>query len=476
MMKRNLILLLILGSCSFFAEGQEIKTTPEILLQSSTKYEIIGNIDNVPMLLLDRGNDITIYAYDENMRNKWERDLKFEKRNAKIVGVVAQRKSFSVYYKYKTKGRVHLRMREYDNQLKLKDSTLVKLYPRQSFSPNPSMYLSKNKSKLLFLHADEDTKLTAIVFDNKTKKQLRDLSFSPPNFSYREDFLDALVDNQGGIHLVSSKDNKKSKKETNRLEIMSFLANDSNFLYYSANFGARIWYDLELAYDNINQKLLVSGYYSEESTTEAHGIFYMNIDPKEPANLVSSYNEFDLLYLKLIKGKEVKKNVGFGDVIVQKIIPRRDGGILMIAERNKKVIRNLNGYNPSLASGQAAIQTDYYYNEILLYSFHPDGSIHWKEILHKKQYSQDDNAEYSSFFLFLNKRSLRFLYNDTIKKGDTVYEYKVNGLGGADRKSLFNTKSYNFMLKLREALQISGNEVIVPSERRSQLKLVRLTF
>lgn len=476
MIKKKWIFLLILGCCSFFASGQEINSTPEIFLQSNTKYEIIGNIDNVPMLLLQRGNDISIQAYDENMNNKWERDLDFERRSAKIIGVVAEEKTFSVFYKYKTKGRVHLRMREYDNQLKLKDSTLIKLYPQENFSPNPSMYLSQNKSKLLFLHVDEDTRLTAVVFDNKTKKVLRDLNFSPPNFSFREDFLDALVDNEGGIHLVSTKDNKKSKMETNRLEIMSFLANEDNFLYYSANFGARIWYDLELTYDNINQKVLVSGYYSEESTVEAHGVFYMNIDPKEPENLVSSYNEFDLIYLKLILGKDVKKNVGFGDVTIRQLIPRRDGGVLMIAERNKKVIRNLNGYNPSLGSRQNAVQTDYYFNEILLYSFHPDGSIHWQEILHKKQYSQDDDAEYSSFFLFLNQRSLRFLYNDAIKKGDTVYEYKVDGLGGADRKSLFNTKSYNFMLKLNEALQISGNEVIVPSERRSQLRLVRLTF
>ena len=464
-------------SFSFFANGQEIKVTPEIFLQSNTNYEIIGNVDNVPMILLQRGSELTINAYDKNMRSKWERELNFERRSSKIVGIVANKKTFSIFYKYKTKGRVHLRMREYDNKLKLVDSTLVKLYPKENYSPNPMMYLSKNKSKLLFLHASDDTKLTAIVFDNKNKKVIRDFGFSPRNFSYLEDFLDALVDNEGGIHLVSSKDNNKSKKETNRLEIISFLPDTDNFLCYSASFGGRIWYDLELNYDNINKKILVGGYYSEKSVSEAHGVFYMNIDPREPINLVSNYQEFDLTYLKLILGKEVKKNVGFRAVVVQQLIPRRDGGILMIAERRKKVTRNLNGYTPGMGnSGQVSVQTDYYYNEILLCSFNPDGSVHWKEILHKKQYSQDDKAEFSSFFLFLNKRNLRFLYNDRVKKGDTVYEYKVNGLGGADRKSLFNTKKYKFMLKLSSALQISGNEVIVPSERRSQLRLIRLTF
>ena len=47
----------------------------------------------------------------------------------------------------------------------------------------------------------------------------------------------------------------------------------------------------------------------------------------------------------------------------------------------------------------------------------------------KKQYSQDDNAIFSSFFLFQNPRELRFLFNDDIKTENTVSEYIITGSG-----------------------------------------------
>jgi hypothetical protein len=216
--------------------------------------------------------------------------------------------------------------------------------------------------------------------------------------------------------------------------------------------------------------------YSDKSAVEAHGVFYMNVKPSDTKTPTIIFTPFDNEHLTLVLGKVIKKNVGFGDVSVQKIIPRSDGGTLMIAERNRKYVRNTTNYSSYYGRNLNPVQTDYYFNEILLYSFNPDGTLHWKEILHKKQFSQDDNGAFSSFFLFFNRTNLRLIYNDAIKSTGTVYEYVVKGNGEADRASLFNTKPYKFMLKMTEALQVSNNALLIPSERRSQLRLVRLTF
>ena len=46
---------------------------------------------------------------------------------------------------------------------------------------------------------------------------------------------------------------------------------------------------------------------------------------------------------------------------------------------------------------------------------HPDGSNHWEKVLHKKQYSQDDDAAYSSYFLLKTPTALRVIFNDEAK-------------------------------------------------------------
>jgi len=470
----TIIFIVILFGTNGF--GQEIKVTPEIALRSTTSYDVIGTIQDVTMVLLKDNDRYKVKAFDETMNRKWERSLKFEKKNAKIVGFIPSRKSLTLFYKYKQKGHLYLRMRKYNEDLKMVDSTLIKWYPRRSFSPKPKMYHSQNKNKVLFLSEHDDKSMDVLVFDRKKKKLVEDTKIAPNDFSYKKDFLDALVDNKGRVHFVMEKDNKKSKKDENRLEFISLLGGN-NVKYYSVDLESNPWYDLETNYDNINEKLLISGLYSHKTSIEAHGIFYINVDPNNTNNKVVKFSAFENDFLTLVLGKEIKKNVGLNEITVQRIIPRSDGGVLMIAERNKKYIRNLTNYSASsYGRGHTPVQTDYYFNEILLFSFNPDGTLHWKEILHKKQFSQDDNGDFSSFFLFFTRSNLRLIYNDAIKRTGTVYEYVVNGNGESDRASLFNTKPYKSMLKMREAIQVSSNTLIVPSERRSSLRLVRLTF
>ena len=83
---------------------------------------------------------------------------------------------------------------------------------------------------------------------------------------------------------------------------------------------------------------------------------------------------------------------------------------------------------------------------------------------------------YSSYFLFRTPTSLRFLFNDEIKYENTVSEYVLNGNGDFERNSLLSTENLKLRLRFRDALQVNGNELIVPSERRNRLRLVKLEY
>ena len=72
--------------------------------------------------------------------------------------------------------------------------------------------------------------------------------------------------------------------------------------------------------------------------------------------------------------------------------------------------------------------------------------------------------------------SLRFLFNDEIRFENTVSEYVVNGRGEFDRNSLFNTRDLSLRLRFRDGVQTAGNELVLPSEHRNKLRLVRMTY
>ncbi len=79
-------------------------------------------------------------------------------------------------------------------------------------------------------------------------------------------------------------------------------------------------------------------------------------------------------------------------------------------------------------------------------------------------------------YLFKTPENLRFLFNDEIRFENTVSEYRLNGAGAFERRSLLNTEKLEVRLRFRDAIQVSADALVVPSERRNRLRLVKITF
>lgn len=120
--------------------------------------------------------------------------------------------------------------------------------------------------------------------------------------------------------------------------------------------------------------------------------------------------------------------------------------------------------------------TDFYIEDIILTSLGPNNQLEWQKILQKKQYSYDDNAIFSSYFIHANPSRLHLLYNDEIKNENTISEYIVNPFGNVERRVMFNTAGSNIQLQLRNSLQVSANSTIMPSSRKGKLRLLKITY
>lgn len=82
------------------------------------------------------------------------------------------------------------------------------------------------------------------------------------------------------------------------------------------------------------------------------------------------------------------------------------------------------------------------------------------------------------FFIFVLSTSdyLRIIFNDEIKNESTVSEYILLPTGEYLRKSILNTTSQNLYLRIKDAVQINANTLLVPSESNGKMNLVRISF
>jgi hypothetical protein len=238
--------------------------------------------------------------------------------------------------------------------------------------------------------------------------------------------------------------------------------------------------DMLISIDNKNRRIGVGGLYSQGKDKVSKGYFTFN----KKAHLINpgeefQYQIFDAPFLKEVYGRKAEKKKGLEDHLVHDILWRKDGGMILLTEMNKMYSRR-SSYNgaTSYTPGYSGVRgwMDFYNQDIIIIGLHPTGEEHWKQVLYKKQFSQDDDGIYSGFFIFQTPSRLRLVFNDEIKKENTVSEYIMAPNGMFSRSSLLSTDYQKLKLRFRDALQTSSNEMIVPSERNNILSLVKIKY
>lgn len=465
--------------------SQEITISAEVPLRSDQSYSIIGKFKEKLLLYRDKGSEFEIQAFNNDMLGlSWTKELELDKKRPEVLDVLGLEDYFYVMYKYKSKGNSIIKVHKYNEAANLVDSAVVFNYGKRFYSPDPELIYSESKKTILIYFTEYFTNIEVAVFSLEKMELLWNNEFKPKDLNFGTDFYQMLVDNEGGMHMVMNRDNDRYKKDKpHHFEFMYQPPTDVSTTTFSVELESKLSYDAFFKIDNLNRTIVGCGMHSAKNKGRTQGYYFMKIPYEDPQNHTLSFYEFKQEFMEQLVDKKVKVTKGLFDVGIQDIVLRRDGGAVLICEQLKNFERN-SGTNNNLNTtrsyynarevGRYAV--DHYYEDLFLFSIHPDGEHHWEEILHKKQFSQDDDAAFSSFFLVKTPRKLRLVYNDEIRNENTVSEYTIEGSGTFDRNSIMNTASQDLRLRFRESKQVAANEIIVPSERKSKLKLVRMLF
>ena len=475
----RVLLFLLTVLVSTCVPAQVLTVSDELTMRNDTEYSLIGKLGGQVLLLQDRDSKQLLTAYGRTMNQSWEKELDLRGRNIRLLDAVAAQDGtgFHLLYMYRDRGRNHLQLDRYNPAGTLQDSVTLKEFGPFATTPEDDVFRSEDESKLLLLVVEQQSKTRYLGVDLDSMVLLYDDELAPERYFFNEDFLQAEITNAGDMYFIIERDNFKSRRKEHRYEVVTRKANGGQTTQIDVNLGDSLTYDVFFRYDNLNKRLTGGGLYSTKDFVRAEGYFFVTLDANDRVQQ-PIFHRFPENLVKNVEGKRYnKRRPGIDDITVREAILRRDGGLVMVTERDRQLQRRGGAVqNQLLNSYGGRPLVDYHYDEIVVFALHPDGSPHWSNIMHKKQYSQDDRGVYSSFFLMESPSRLRFLFNDEIRFENTVSEYVLNGRGEFDRNSLFHTRDLELRLRFRDGIQVASNELVLPSEHRNRLRLVKMTY
>jgi hypothetical protein len=477
-MKKFLFLFLSLQS--LFAFGQNVEVSDEIFVGSATGYGILGKFnDRILFFHLDN-DEVKLRAFDGKMRKIWEREVEPDhKKSSKVLDVIGNRTDFSVVYHFRKRNHTYLKVHKYDGQVKLMDSATVFDWGKDFLTPNLDIKFSEDKRCALVYEYTDNRKLRALAFSLDSLRPIWEQTIEVTDWHMSDHFEQIIFTNRAEMFVIQEENNRMGS-EKHRFKVQR--ADVDGKTAFAIPFRDIVTMDVKFSFDNANRKLIGAGVYTGKNVTKAQGYFTFSIPPqyKDGDELLIYKGVFDDEFASTLLGKKITDNKGLLDLKIQEIVHRRDGGILAIFEQVKFVERRIAstpGIGRYVGRAEAlALAMDFYHDNFFALSISNDGVTHWKSVFYKKQSSQDDDGRYSSYCLVKTPSTLRFLFNDEIERATTVSEYTMSATGENERHSIMNTAGQDLYLRFHDGVQTGANEVIVPSEDRRRVKLVKIQF
>ena len=476
-MGRIFLFLAILTLNSNLLCGQTATISDPLSIRNDFGYELIGRLRDRILLFRDKFNQFEVQAYDNQMHLAWSKELDdLDRRGIQIVAVVPSRNDFSVVHKVRRRGSTFIRIHKYDPGANLIDSMTIKSYGERVFTP-PSVEIIQSDDRnciLVYNNAERDKiELTCFVLDKMQVLWDKVIGLDQVDRFEPEDHKMALS-NTGEFYFITEKNNRRSKNDNHSLHILHINAAGDDIT--NIPLKEYLTLDSKFAVDNLNNRLTGVGLWGEKSRSRANGTFFVSASLQKLSNQILHYEPFDDKFLSILRQRDVEENAkGVTDSELRQLVLRQDGGAVVVAERTHEIQRGSAAGRGFFRDGMRMI-VDYYYDDMYVIAFSADGKPQWKTALHKKQYSQDDEGTFSSYFLVKNTEHLRLLFNDEIKYENTCSEYVLSPNGEFDRNGILNTMNQGLRLRFRDALQLNASECLIPSEFRNRLRLVLFKF
>ena len=468
--------------CSSGLHGQHVTVSPEISIRNNVAYDIIGRIDDRILFYRDKGNERAVLLYDNNLVFQSERQINLDEKRCYLYEVINLDTAFAIIYGYRHDGHDVTKMDIFSSGAERLDSITLTNEERKWKGLNFESVLSEDESKLALFNVVNNDQIRIIVIDIQNKDVLTDDEFTFPGINLYDDIVELDVSNRGSFYMLTEKNNYKSKKKHHIAQIYEFSPGLDKVHEIIVPLDDLVCQDLTFSINNKDNTIGIAGLYDDKRMDESTGYFWLSGNNRTFESQEIELIPFnDEIYFEVYGERNKGRMENFR---IAEIIWKANGTPIITLEMSYDISRRTgsigyvdqtyNGYGRS--SGGAPAWSDHYRDDLILISLDEKGKQEWHQVFYKKQFSQNDNAVFSSFFPFITPSRLRLIYNDEIKNNSTVSEYILDGSGNYKRTSVLSTEYQNLRLRFADAHQISPTELLVPSQKNYSVNIVKIDF
>jgi hypothetical protein len=450
---------------SMIGNTQEIILSKAINYDSNDGFLLMGEAKDTLMLFHEDGTRYNIQVFNRNLDYLFTKELIFEKPNIRFNLIQMRDEDFTIIYSYEDRFSLKMVARKYDLKGNVIDS--VGIFDEKDYLNvrHFSFVLSEDKNKVMLFRTTEFEFMEFVFFDLERNQQLWHKKIKFENFELPNQLKGLLLTNRGELILAFEKYNFSYRRNKHYQRFYVIDPYTDLTTEHSFPFRGNLSVSFNFEVDEKNDQIVVAGLYSQKSNSRAAGYYLYKFNRTGVTqNLV--FEEFPNKLFIEFSGRKRNPKKYIPDLEVKDLVLRNDGGLVIISEMQKEVQRE----------SVRRRYIDYHYEDIILLGVHPEGDLFWNRLIRKYQLSYDDNARFSSYFLFRNPSTLRVVFNDEIKSENTISEFLINPLGQGKRNALFATDLHKLKLAFKEGIQISSDTFIVPSRFNNEYRIIKIGY
>ncbi|MDZ4669003.1 MAG: hypothetical protein SGJ00_14140 [bacterium] len=285
------------------------------------------------------------------------------------------------------------------------------------------------------------------------------------------------LDNTGNAFVLIDFPAKTNNKQVDNRDffLYAYYPSEDKMLAYQLGNDQIFIEELAMTVNNFNQTISVLGFYSEKGQDLVNGYFMerFSIPKRSTEEKYAAPIEVEILQ-QVTGGKIEKRNPNLKNYFIRKIIPRSDGGVFLVAEKYSRIEQRFNYYMNNIP--QEGIRVTYNYDDVALFSINKDGSIHFGDMIRKRQSSIGDGGYISGIATLPTQDNIFVLYNSELDKDGNIMVHLVNYQGKSDERIAVKSSNFSVALIPSECKQTGPNTLIGVTIRDKQFALIRITF
>ena len=288
---------------------------------------------------------------------------------------------------------------------------------------------------------------------------------------------DATVDDSANLFIFYSKSEKFRSKNSEDFFHYVYACNirSGKTLNQLINNTETYVSSYKIAYNYNKNTITAIGFHGIDTEDENKGYFSVIINCIDLSVKQTTFKDFDRKTVAQIIGVKNEKN---GDQLskfkIKKLIPKMDGGTLIIAERSYVTTQSEILYVNGVA--HSSFSKIFNNDEVILLNTDSLGNTVWTDVIMKNQSTVNDGGYYNGIVIMVNDDQINILYNDKLNANADIIQVSYKPNGEHSKKILLNNDQYYALVIPAESNQVTANSVVIPINQNRDFTYIKLLY